>query len=958
MLQRFLLVCLVMAGALAQAAAPAAGTLIKNQASASYRACLDDGCTEQAEAQRVTSNLVQTLIRNVPGLELVSDQGKPAVPGGYVYFSHVLTNTGNGPDQYQFCLDTISSDFVSWTVYRDEDGDGQPDVGGALFNQSDADACWDSLTRTLIADETFSLVIEAELSNAVVAGQQPSLRLLASSNEDNVIVATNTDEADVVNGPVIEVVKSLSEREGRSPAGPVTVTLEYRNASDQTATDIVIEDILPTVTVDGVAGGMTYVAGSARWSQTGSTVLTDDGEDGSQGSAPDLIDYCAYDEDATNPDCHDRVRAEVQQLPPGGIGILTFDVMIDSGIAAGDRVRNTARFRYANQAGDTVFGSPSPFSTNSVSYRVIGRALQPAVVANNDTSDSVTGNDDVSDTGNRVEVAAVGQGGTVAFDNLIWNTGDGEDSFDILVDSVNDRQGNALATPFPANSVFQLYKADGATPLVDTDGNGVADTGPIPLPDAVTGQCPARYVTDTVNGACGVRVILRAILPPDVLGGPFAVTKIARSVSDTSVSNAVSDILLAITTNNVDLTNDQPVNGSAPGEGVGPEATPVRTLSIAPGGQGAFVVYINNTGARQDTYELQVSSSNFSPGQLPAQWQVAWHRDGGTGDCSSLGPALTNSGLVPAGGQRLMCVQVKVPDTESGDQTVSLYLRALSPTSGVSDIKHDAVTVVAGPALSLQPDQVGQVAPGASTTYSHQLTNTGNVDLSNVLLSASPAAAADNGWSVTLYEDSNDNGLWDPDDALIIDGTPLQTAGSDGVLTVGESISVFARVFAPANAAFGTVNIKTLTVTAEGAAQTVSDQATETTTVNNTDVAITKEQALDGNCDGVPDGPGSCSADGCFVYTPFQATPGEQCVIYRLTATNTGSQSMYEVTINDRTQPYTSMLGAATRCSSPTGDCAGDVVAPGDAATGDVSVNIGELRAGQQAVLIFGLRVE
>ena len=957
MLQRFLLVCLVLAGAFAHAATPAAGTLIKNQASASYRACLDEGCTEQAEAQRVTSNLVQTVIRNVPGLELVSDQGKPAVPGGYVYFSHVLTNTGNGPDQYQFCLDNISNDFTAWTVYRDDDGDGQPDVGGALFNQSDADACWDTFTRTLIADETFSLVIEAELADTVVAGQQPSMQLRARSNEDSAIVITNTDEADVVDGPVIEVAKSLSEREGRSPAGPLTVTLEYRNASDQTATDIVIEDILPTVTVNGATGGMTYVADSARWSQTGSTVLTDDGEDGNQGNTPDLMDYCAYDEDATNPDCHDRVRARVAQLPPGGIGILTFDVMIDSGVAAGDRVRNTARFRYANQAGDTVFGSPSPFSTNSVSYRVIGRAHRPAVVANNDTSDSVTGIDDISDTGNRVEVAAVGQGGTVAFDNIIWNTGDGEDSFDILVDSSSDRQGGALVSPFPGNSVFQLYKADGATPLVDTDGNGVSDTGPIPRPDA-SGQCPTRFVTDTLNGACGVKVVLRATLPPDALGGPFTVTKIARSVSDTSVSNAVSDILLAITTNSVDLTNDQPVNGSAPGEGAGPEATPVRTLSIAPGSHGAFVVYINNTGARQDTYDLQASTTNFTPGQLPSQWQVAWHRDGGSGDCSSLGVVQTNSGLVPAGGSRLMCVQVTVPASESGNQTVPIYLRALSPTSGISDIKQDAVTVVAGPAISLQPDQVGQVAPGATTVYSHQLTNTGNVDLGNVLLSATPAAAADNGWSVTLYEDSNGNGQWDPDDALVVAGTPLQTTGNDGVLGVGESLSVFARLFAPANAAYGTVNIKTLTVTGEGASQTVSDEATDTTTVNNTDVAITKEQALDGNCDGIPDGPGSCSADGCFVYTPFQATPGEQCVIYRLTATNSGAQSMYEVTLNDRTQPYTSMLGAGTRCESPAGDCAAAVVSPPDASTGEVSVNVGELRPGQQAILIFGLRVE
>ena len=151
-----------------------------------------------------------------------------------------------------------------------------------------------------------------------MAGQQPSMQLQARSNEDSAIVVTNTDEADVVDGPVIEVAKSLSEREGRSPAGPLTVTLEYRNASDQTATDIVIEDILPTVTVNGATGGMTYVADSARWSQTGSTVLTDD-EDGNQGNTPDLMDYCAYDEDATNPDCHDRVRARVAQLPPGGM---------------------------------------------------------------------------------------------------------------------------------------------------------------------------------------------------------------------------------------------------------------------------------------------------------------------------------------------------------------------------------------------------------------------------------------------------------------------------------------------------------------------------------------------------------------------------------------------------------------------------------------------------------------
>ena len=85
-------------------------------------------------------------------------------------------------------------------------------------------------------------------------------------------------------------------------------------------------------------------------------------------------------------------------------------------------------------------------------------------------------------------------------------------------------------------------------------------------------------------------------------------------------------------------------------------------------------------------------------------------------------------------------------------------------------------------------------------------------------------------------------------------------------------------------------------------------------------------------------------------------TPGEQCVIYRLTATNTGAEPMYQVIINDRTQPFTSMLAAATSCEAPAGVCS--VVEPADAATGDVSAEIGLLGPGEAAMLIFGLRVE
>jgi hypothetical protein len=112
---------------------------------------------------------------------------------------------------------------------------------------------------------------------------------------------------------------------------------------------------------------------------------------------------------------------------------------------------------------------------------------------------------------------------------------------------------------------------------------------------------------------------------------------------------------------------------------------------------------------------------------------------------------------------------------------------------------------------------VGQVEPGSSVVYTHQLANTGNVPLSDVLLSGTPDAASDNGWSVVLYEDTNGDGVWDPTDTVISEGVALQTAGADGILDVGESLAVFAKVFAPASVAYGITNVKTLTVNADGA---------------------------------------------------------------------------------------------------------------------------------------------
>jgi hypothetical protein len=52
---------------------------------------------------------------------------------------------------------------------------------------------------------------------------------------------------------------------------------------------------------------------------------------------------------------------------------------------------------------------------------------------------------------------------------VIHNTGNVTEAFNITVNK------NTL----PSGSIVELFKADGVTPLTDTNGDGVADTGPV-----------------------------------------------------------------------------------------------------------------------------------------------------------------------------------------------------------------------------------------------------------------------------------------------------------------------------------------------------------------------------------------------------------------------------------------------------------------------------------------------
>ncbi len=889
------------------AASPLAGTLIKNQATATYK---DASGVEQV----ATSNLVETLIQHVAAMDLTQDQTRPGVLGNTVYFPHVLTNTGNDVDSFKLtATNNIAGDqydFDDVKMYADANQDGIPD--------SDTEI---SSTGNLSAQEEFYFVVATALPSVGPSiNDQGQITVTGESDFDSNVTQSNEDTVTISNEAIIEVTKSMSASTGYSPSSEFTVTLRYENTGVQAATNVTLIDALPT--------GMSYVAGSAKWSETGVTVLTDSNKNDDQTG----VIYCAYHADCSglpsNADSTQQVTAIIGTVAAGDSGTLVFKAQISSSIAA-STLHNTADYEYNNGSG-VVPRIPS----NTVPYEVL--AL-PAVGANGSDSNVADDADNVGGNADAFIVASANLGETVAFDNIIRNKGNSVDTFDITLDTT-------IANAFPANTVFQLYKQDGLTPLLDTNSNGIVDTGPL--------------VANTQ-----FKVVLKAILPLNATlgnnnGAGFNVRKIATSSIDTSINDSVTDTLQSIVGTSVDLTNNAAGN-AGDGVGAGPETNPVTTVTTAPGGKAVFNLFVNNTSAINSSYQLKYSmKAPFEAGKVETNWKILFYHDGGNNDCSTQGGIITSTGVIPAQGNKQVCAVVTLPANAIADKDAngnsiehSIYFQAISilnGVNGISDIKHDAVIIDDLPALSIEPDQQGQIQPGNTVVYAHIISNNGNTPLECINISTQDSQTD---WSSIIYKDVNENAQLDSGDIQL----------TDQVLNSGDSFSVLVKLFAPATVAMGTQNTTTLTVSgnqddgdgnpATCNGQSQSDIAIDLTTVNESEVNIKKEQSADNDCDGVSD-------SGVFTASTFQVNP-QACVIYRLTATNAGAKPVNNVRIDDAAPAFTTFHQNGGLPNVTQGNITGGLTGQdGSVAGGSVAGASITLQPSEKMVLNFGVRLD
>ena len=879
-------------------AAPAAGTVIGNQASATY--------TDGTNVQRLaTSNVVQTTVAQKASLTLTPTNSLPGVSSSPVVFAHTLTNTGNGSDTFNLTGADQAGDTFNFglvTFFADTNGDGVADNATAITS-----------TGPLAAGGIFRFVAQVTVPAAQANGATGIMRITGTSTFTPAVTDFKDDTVTVNSNTSISVIKSMSAISGVAGSGPYTVTLTYTNNGVATANAVTLTDTIPNVPT-----GMTYVAGSGRWSVTGGTVLTDASAADAQGTAPNTIIY----DFGVVPN---RVTAVINQVPAGVSGTLTFQVNI--GATATGTLNNTATYQY-NLGGPTI----GPLNTNTVGFVVVPPTITAAVVADDNplqAGDAVL--DDV------VTVPSALQGATVTFNNRIHNNGTATDTFDITVSG----------STFPAGTSFLLLQSDGVTPLTNSVGTGAPDTGP-------------------VAAAAVYTVIVKAVLPPGaVAGGPYNVTVTATSVNNPAVNDTVTDRLTTITATTVDVTNNAALPGGL-GAGAGPEVAAIVTNNAAPNTTTTFTLFVNNISpGTPDTYDLTAWADAAATTALPAGWTVTFRNTGGT--------TITNTSVIAAGSNLQVNAVVTVPPGASGTQNI--FFKAQSPTTGALDRKHDAVTIPAtARSITIVPNNSGQVFPNGTVVYSHTITNNGTVlegnnaaGVGSTLLALSNSQA---GWTTTLYWDNNTNGIFDGTEPVVTNLTFL--SGGVAGLAPGESAVLFVKVVAPAGAASGTVDVTTLTATTDptaisGLPGPPVATATDTTTVNVSQVQLLKEQAIDATCDGTPDTAYSSASIA-------SALPGV-CIRYRITGTNVGTTDVTTVNVNDATPPNTvyddgSRNVASGTCGSGPVDAAAaavvtggvpppppPVTAPACNSAGGISVTLGTLTPTQALVLTFGVMI-
>lgn len=388
------------------------------------------------------SNLVQTTILPVYSVNLTANNTKNVVAGQTVYFNHTLTNTGNEVDQYTFAVTNNtgdSYDYSNLSVFLDKDNDGVPD-GAAITSYS------------LSAGESVGLIVAANVPSGATVSQNGLLTLTVNSLNSASGTKTNVDTATVTNQSALVVRKKFSQTSVAN-GDVVTVRLDYQNLGSTATGSVTLTDTLNSSLVYQLNAG-------ENWN--GTTVNPSAGSDDPAG-----INYSVTS---------NTVTAVISSIPANATGYIEFKVKVNKTTAG--PINNTVNFLYDDDNNSTT-ANISDISN----IAVLNVASIYAVKINGSATD-------VNNSAT-VTASAAAQGGELSFNNYVWNKGNNTDVFNVTT----------TGSTFPTGSQIEFYRADGVTPLLDSNGDGIPDTGllsaGVNLPIVVKVRLPSSYAVTT-----------------------------------------------------------------------------------------------------------------------------------------------------------------------------------------------------------------------------------------------------------------------------------------------------------------------------------------------------------------------------------------------------------------------------------------------------------------------------
>lgn len=877
MIRNMRIAMLSLLGATASTWVFADALVISNMAVGEYK---EEGSTV---IQVARSNLVQTTV--IPRYEFLlnSDRTEYVRPGQTVYYHHVLTNTGNERDLYNLVSSQVAGDSFSHSnieIYLDADRNGVPDNNTPINQYS------------LNAGEAVALIIKAVIPSTATVNGLSRIRLTATSIQLPAAPLSNTDTSRITDQAALNLTKSF-DKSTVVNGDIATVRLTYTNNGNNSGV-VNISDLLDTAQ-------LTYVKGGENWN--GQALNSD-----IAGSDPVGINYY-LDTDAKT------IRAQITNVPANAQGYIEFRVRVTR-TAPGD-IPNLANMDYDHDSSTTTPNLVTQSNTAMLSINPIY-----GVVINADAN-SVSGSD-------LLEKLGASSGSTVLFENYVWNTGTVADRFNLTFNSHN----------LPTGSVLEFYRADGVTPLFDSNNDGIIDTGTIDagtnnkLPIIVKATFPVDYV-DTANTT-------------------YTIVPKAQSISDSSKTDTVQDrtsLAQGVAARSVDLINSPETTANGTGNGnVSSGSSPWKTLAGVNNQTVVFPLTVRHTG-QATVYSFSADAdNNFATVALPTEISSVRYFSTTTANCSVLGVEIASTRLLNNGESQLYCAVVEIrADAKTTTQPIPIYFKVASsnlmtsaPSNGY-DVIQNAITINSNASqggVSLEPDLRGQIAPGGSIVYSHILKPWGT----SVLSATDNLSVANDrtGFTTTLYYDANNDGQLDASDPIIQNLSIVNSS----ILSSKAPIRIFNKV---ENTAYNTVGVvNTTIISLKNSAGTVLDTATDVTTITNAPVRLSKLQAKDNNCDGV--------ADGVYTSNILPITRNSdgsgQCVLYQLTVNNLGASAIGRFNFYDYT-PEAMVMSKAPTCTS----CeSGSLSAPALGQTGAIKGSVAAIKSNESHSLEFGVK--